>query len=62
MVQQSTDFKLPGRHLGLELTRTYSNAGWSSAGPLGGGWALNYAAGVFPAANSESPQSRLVGW
>ena len=47
LVQQSTDFKVPGRHLGLEVTRTYSSAGWSSAGPLGGGWSLNYGAGLF---------------
>ena len=47
LVQQSTDFKVPGRHLGLEVTRTYSSAGWSSQGPLGGGWSLNYAAGLF---------------
>ena len=47
LVQQSTDFKVPGRHLGLEVTRTYSSAGWSSAGPLGGGWSFGYAAGLF---------------
>ena len=47
LVQQSADFKVPGRHLGLEVTRTYSSAGWSSQGPLGGGWSLNYAAGLF---------------
>ena len=47
LVQQSTDFKVPGRHLGLEVTRTYSSAGWSSQGPLGGGWSLNYGAGLF---------------
>jgi hypothetical protein len=35
LVQQSTDLKVPGRHLGLELTRTYSSAGWSSDGPSG---------------------------
>ena len=47
LVQQSTDFKVPGRHLGLELTRTYSSAGWSSQGPLGGGWSLNYASRLY---------------
>ena len=47
LVQQSTDFKLPGRHFGLELTRTYSSAGSSSAGPLGGGWSLNYTSRLF---------------
>jgi YD repeat-containing protein len=47
VVQQSTDLKVPGRHLGLEITRTYSSSGSSSAGPLGGGWALNYASGLF---------------
>jgi RHS repeat-associated protein len=47
LVQQSTDLKVPGRHLGLELTRTYSSAGWSDEGPLGGGWALNYGSGLF---------------
>jgi YD repeat-containing protein len=47
LVQQSTDLKVPGRHLGLELTRSYSSEGWSSEGPLGGGWSLNYAARLF---------------
>jgi RHS repeat-associated protein len=47
LVQQSTDLKVPGRHLGLEVTRTYSSAGWSSEGPLGAGWSLNYAARLF---------------
>jgi RHS repeat-associated protein len=47
LVQQSTDLKVPGRHLGLEVTRTYSSAGWSSQGPLGGGWSLNYGSGLF---------------
>ena len=47
LVQQSADLKVPGRHLGLEVTRTYSSAGWSSQGPLGGGWSLNYGAGLF---------------
>jgi hypothetical protein len=47
LVQQSTDLKVPGRHLGLEVTRTYSSEGFSSAGPLGGGWSFNYAAGLF---------------
>jgi RHS repeat-associated protein len=48
LVQQSTDVKVPGRHLGLEVTRTYSSTGSSSAGPLGGGWSFNYGSGVFP--------------
>ena len=51
LVQQSTDLKVPGRHLGLELTRTYSSAGWSSDGPLGGGWSLNYAGRLFEDGN-----------
>jgi RHS repeat-associated protein len=51
LVQQSTDLKVPGRHLGLELTRTYLSAGWSSDGPLGAGWSLNYAARLFEDGN-----------
>ena len=47
VVRQATDFKVPGRHLGLELTRTYSNAGSSSEGPLGGGWSLNLASRLY---------------
>jgi RHS repeat-associated protein len=47
VVQQSTDLKVPGRHLGLELTRTYSSAGSNDEGPLGGGWSLNYAGRLF---------------
>ncbi|HEY2944840.1 MAG TPA: DUF6531 domain-containing protein, partial [Vicinamibacteria bacterium] len=46
VVQQSTDFKVPGRHLGLEMTRTYSGAGRSSAGVIGAGWAWAYASAL----------------
>ena len=55
LVQQSTDFKVPGRHLGLELTRTYSSAGWGSQGPLGGGWSLNLDSRLY-----EEPTCGLV--
>jgi RHS repeat-associated protein len=46
LVQQATDVKIPGRHLGLELTRTYSSAGHSSDGDLGAGWAFNFGARI----------------
>ena len=55
LVQQSTDFKVPGRHLGLELTRTYSSAGWGSQGPLGGGWSLSLDSRLY-----EEPTCGLV--
>jgi len=43
LVHQQTDFKVPGRHLGLEMTRTYSSAGRSPGGVMGAGWAWGYA-------------------
>ena len=39
---QATDMKLGGRHLALEVTRTYSSAGPASRSPMGAGWAMNY--------------------
>lgn len=36
------DVAVPGRKLALDFSRTYSNGGNSSAGPLGGGWTHNY--------------------
>ncbi len=48
LVQQSTDLQIPGRHLGLSLTRTYSSAAKGAAGDVGAGWSFNYASGVFP--------------
>jgi len=42
VVQSSTDLKISGRHLGLEVLRTYSSAGRSASGVLGAGWAFNY--------------------
>src|SRR6266545_912239 len=55
LVQQETDLELPGRHLGLKATRTYSSAGTSFEGELGAGWDWNYAAYLRP-----HPQSGLV--
>jgi RHS repeat-associated protein len=46
LVQQATDFKVPGRHLGLEVTRTYSSAGRRPDGAMGAGWAWSYAAAL----------------
>jgi RHS repeat-associated protein len=46
LVQQATDFKVPGRHLGLEVTRTYSSAGRRPEGAMGAGWAWSYAAAL----------------
>jgi RHS repeat-associated protein len=47
IVRSSTDLALPGRHLGLEVSRTYSSFGSSSAGPMGAGWSWTYGAGLF---------------
>jgi RHS repeat-associated protein len=49
VVAQETDLSLPGRHLGLEVTRTYSSAGKSPEGPLGAGWHWAYDARLSPA-------------
>jgi len=46
LVQQATDFKVPGRHLGLEVTRTYSSAGRRPEGAMGAGWAWSYASAL----------------
>jgi YD repeat-containing protein len=46
LVQQSTDLSLPGRHLGLQVTRTYSNAGPRPDGVMGPGWSWNFDAGL----------------
>jgi hypothetical protein len=48
VVQQSGDLAVPGRHLGLDVTRTYSSAGVSSEGVMGAGWAFNYASNLTP--------------
>jgi YD repeat-containing protein len=42
LVLQSTDIKLEGRHLALELSRTYSSAGPFARSPLGAGWSHSY--------------------
>lgn len=42
VVHQATDLQVPGRHLGLELTRTYSSAGSSREGLVGAGWSFGY--------------------
>src|SRR5262249_58633961 len=42
VVRSSTDLQLPGRHLGLQVVRTYSSAGRGASGVLGAGWAFNY--------------------
>ena len=44
MVRQSSDLKVPGRHLSLEVTRTYSSSGQNSEGLLGAGWGMSYEA------------------
>jgi RHS repeat-associated protein len=49
LVQQSTDLQVPGRHIALEVTRTYSSAGRNEAGTVGAGWAMNYDSRVTPA-------------
>ena len=48
VVRQSTDIRLPGRHLGLEVTRSYSSAAQGLAGDMGAGWSFNWAAAVVP--------------
>jgi len=46
LVLQVTDLELEGRHLALELSRTYSSAGHSPTGYVGAGWRLNYESAV----------------
>jgi YD repeat-containing protein len=48
LVHQATDLKLEGRHLQLEVTRTYSSAGRSSAGMAGAGWRVNQESALTP--------------
>ncbi len=47
LVQQSTDIKIPGRHLELELTRTYSSASRRMRGLAGAGWTASLLGGLF---------------
>ena len=42
LVHQQTDLKVPGRHLGLQMTRTYSSSGRSGEGVMGAGWSWTY--------------------
>ncbi|HET9316804.1 MAG TPA: DUF6531 domain-containing protein, partial [Vicinamibacteria bacterium] len=42
VVRQAQDVNLRGRHLGLEITRSYSSAGRSGQGVLGAGWSWNF--------------------
>ncbi len=49
VVQQATDLRARGRHLGLEVTRTYSSAGRETEGLLGAGWSFNYESYVLAA-------------
>jgi hypothetical protein len=48
LVRQGTDLKVPGRHLGLEMTRTYSSAGRGPKGVMGAGWAWNWETSLAP--------------
>jgi hypothetical protein len=48
VVRQSSDIKLQGRHVGLEVVRTYSSSAESSDDVMGAGWSWNYAAAVRP--------------
>ncbi len=47
LVRQATDLKVPGRHLGLEVTRTYASSGQDPEGLMGAGWAFNYEASLI---------------
>ena len=44
----ATDIKIPGRHVGLEVTRTYSSAARGMKGAAGAGWSFNYASRLIP--------------
>jgi RHS repeat-associated protein len=48
VVRQASDVKIQGRHLGLEVTRTYSSAARGEDGRVGAGWGWNYDAAVSP--------------
>ena len=48
LVHQVTDLDLEGRHLSLQLTRTYSSAGRSAAGLAGAGWRVSYESALTP--------------
>jgi RHS repeat-associated protein len=47
VVRQATDLKALGRHLGLEVTRTYSSSGESPQGLMGAGWSFSYEPGLI---------------
>ncbi len=46
LVQQSSDLKARGRHLNLEVMRTYASSGTGAEGSMGAGWAFNYEASL----------------
>jgi YD repeat-containing protein len=48
LVLQKSDLELVGRHLQLEVTRTYSSAGRSGAGAVAAGWRINQESSVTP--------------
>lgn len=55
LVQQATDLELEGRHLALNLARTYTSAGSSGRGLAGAGWHLSYESALV-----EIPQCGLA--
>jgi RHS repeat-associated protein len=42
LAKQAVDFEMRGRHLGLEVSRTYSSAGISRDDVMGAGWSFQY--------------------
>ena len=48
LVRQGTDLKVAGRHLGLEMARTYSSAGSGRKGVMGAGWVWNWETSLAP--------------
>jgi RHS repeat-associated protein len=53
-VYQATDFKLPGRGLGIEFARNY-NSQDSTDGPLGFGWTHTYNMQILPTGDGSKP-------
>ena len=48
LVRQATDMSVPGRHIGIEVTRSYSSAARNEDGVMGAGWSWNFASAVTP--------------
>jgi YD repeat-containing protein len=46
LTRHATDIQIPGRHIGLQVTRIYASTARGIRGPAGAGWASSFALGL----------------